>query len=68
MALTFADFLAQAMAQPILFVILVLIIGVTAVSGATDAPNAIATVVSTRCLKPTSQETPMPPCLPWWRP
>ena len=46
MALTFADFLAQAMAQPILFVILVLIIGVTAVSGATDAPNAIATVVS----------------------
>ena len=52
MALTFADFLAQAMAQPILFVILVLIIGVTAVSGATDAPNAIATVVSTRCLKP----------------
>ena len=50
MALTFADFLAQAMAQPILFVILVLIIGVTAVSGATDAPNAIATVVSTRCL------------------
>ena len=42
MALTFADFLAQAMAQPILFVILVLIIGVTAVSGATDAPNAIA--------------------------
>ena len=54
MALTFADFLAQAMAQPILFVILVLIIGVTAVSGATDAPNAIATVVSTRCLKPNT--------------
>ena len=54
MALTFADFFAQAMAQPILFVILVLIIGVTAVSGATDAPNAIATVVSTRCLKPNA--------------
>ena len=54
MALTFADFFAQAMAQPILFVILVLIIGVTAVSGATDAPNAIATVVSTRCLKPNT--------------
>ena len=40
------------MAQPILFVILILVIGVTAVSGATDAPNAIATVVSTRCLSP----------------
>ena len=52
MALTFAGFLEQAMAQPILFVILALVIGVTAVSGATDAPNAIATVVSTRCLKP----------------
>lgn len=42
------------MAQPILFVILILVIGVTAVSGATDAPNAIATVVSTRCLKPNT--------------
>ena len=42
------------MAQPILFVILVLVIGVTAVSGATDAPNAIATVVSTRCLSPNA--------------
>ena len=42
------------MAQPILFVILILVIGVTAVSGATDAPNAIATVVSTRCLTPNA--------------
>ena len=52
MALSFVDFISQAMAQPSLFVILILVIGVTAVSGATDAPNAIATVVSTRCLKP----------------
>lgn len=52
MALSFFDFISQAMAQPSLFVILILVIGVTAVSGATDAPNAIATVVSTRCLKP----------------
>ena len=52
MALTFFDFLSHAMAQPILFVVLILVIGVTAVSGATDAPNAIATVVSTRCLSP----------------
>lgn len=54
MALTFVDFFTQAMAQPILFVILILVIGVTAVSGATDAPNAIATVVSTRCLTPNA--------------
>ena len=53
MALSFLDFISQAMAQPSLFVILILVIGVTAVSGATDAPNAIATVVSTRCLKPS---------------
>ncbi len=45
-------FLAQAADQPVLYVILILVIGVTAVSGATDAPNAIATVVSTRCMKP----------------
>ena len=54
MALTFFDFLSHAMAQPILFVIFILVIGVTAVSGATDAPNAIATVVSTRCLSPNA--------------
>ena len=54
MAFTFVDFFTQAMAQPILFVILILVIGVTAVSGATDAPNAIATVVSTRCLTPNA--------------
>ena len=53
MALSFVDFISQAMAQPSLFVILILVIGVTTVSGATDAPNAIATVVSTRCLKPS---------------
>ena len=39
-------------ADPALGVILVLVLGVTAVSGATDAPNAIATAVSTRCLTP----------------
>ena len=36
---------------PSLGVILVLVILVTIVSGATDAPNAIATAVSTRCMK-----------------
>ena len=32
--------------------ILALVIGVTIISGATDAPNAIASAVSTRCLTP----------------
>lgn len=54
MALSFVDFFAQAATHPILIVILILVIGVTAVSGATDAPNAIATVVSTRCLTPNT--------------
>ena len=36
---------------PSLAVIIVLVIGVTVVSGATDAPNAIATAVATRCMK-----------------
>lgn len=37
---------------PTLGVILGLVVLVTIVSGATDAPNAIATAVSTRCMKP----------------
>lgn len=52
MDLTLPVFIAQAGAHPALIVVLVLVIGVTVISGATDAPNAIATAVSTRCLKP----------------
>ncbi len=52
MALTLSAFLAQAAANPILIVILLLVLGVTIISGVTDAPNAIATAVSTRCLPP----------------
>lgn len=52
MDLGLSAFIAQIGAHPALIVILVLVIGVTVVSGATDAPNAIATAVSTRCLKP----------------
>ena len=36
---------------PSLGVIILLVIGVTLVSGATDAPNAIATAVATRCMR-----------------
>lgn len=42
----------QLATYPSLGVIIVLVVGVTIVSGATDAPNAIATAVSTRCMKP----------------
>ena len=41
-------------ADPSLAVILVLVMGVTAVSGATDAPNAVAVAVSTRSIKPNT--------------
>ena len=54
MALTFAAFIEQMAQYPILIVILLLVLAVTIVSGATDAPNAIATAVSTRCLSPTT--------------
>lgn len=52
MGLTLSVFLSQAGAHPVLIGILILVIGVTIISGATDAPNAIASAVSTRCMKP----------------
>lgn len=54
MNLTLVEFLAQAANYPVLWFILILVLLVTIVSGATDAPNAIATAVSTRCLKPNT--------------
>ena len=53
MDLSLMGILAQVAAYPSLAVIIVLVILVTIISGATDAPNAIATAVSTRCLTPT---------------
>jgi len=52
MDLSLGVLLGQMTTYPSLGVILVLVILVTIVSGATDAPNAIATAVSTRCMKP----------------
>lgn len=52
MELTLQTFIEQAGSHPLLLVILALVVGVTVVSGATDAPNAIASAVSTRCLRP----------------
>ncbi|MBP3866450.1 MAG: inorganic phosphate transporter [Eggerthellaceae bacterium] len=52
MDLSLLGILAQVSSYPSLAVIIVLVIVVTVISGATDAPNAIATAVSTRCLTP----------------
>ena len=52
MDLTLSVFISQAGAHPALIVVLILVLGVTIISGATDAPNAIAPAISTRCLTP----------------
>lgn len=52
MEITFTSFLAQLFTNPALLVITVLTLGVILVNGWTDAPNAIATCVSTRSLTP----------------
>lgn len=43
-------FLSQMAANPLLFIAVVLTLGVILVNGWTDAPNAIATCVVTRCM------------------
>ena len=50
MDLSFSFFLEQMMAQPMLLITVVLTLGVILVNGWTDAPNAIATCVGTRCM------------------
>lgn len=52
--MTFNEFLQQMIDKPALFVTTLLVLGVILVNGWTDAPNAIATCVSTRSMKPKS--------------
>ncbi len=52
MTIEWTFFLSELMQNPILLVVTLLNIGVIVVNGATDAPNAIATAVSTRAMKP----------------
>lgn len=52
MDLSFIYFWEQMMANPLLLMAVVLTLGVILVNGWTDAPNAIATCVVTRCLSP----------------
>lgn len=48
----FSAFLTALTSSPVLIVVLCLTLGATVVNGATDAPNAIATVVGTRSMSP----------------
>ena len=53
MSYDFASFAAAFVSDPMLALIVILTLGATVVNGATDAPNAIATVVGTKAMKPT---------------
>ncbi|MGI6733766.1 MAG: inorganic phosphate transporter [Anaerovoracaceae bacterium] len=52
MTITLLSFLEQMISNPALFIITLLTLGVILVNGWTDAPNAIATCVSTRSMSP----------------
>ena len=52
MDVTFAYFCQQIFSTPALFITAVLTLGVIFVNGWTDAPNAIATCITTRCMRP----------------
>ena len=52
MTITFTDFLTRLTSNPALMVTVVLTLGVILVNGWTDAPNAIATCISTRSMSP----------------
>lgn len=49
---TFLDFLSETALNPVLLITVILTLGVIFVNGWTDAPNAIATCVSTRAMGP----------------
>lgn len=50
MAISFIDFFSQITSNPALLITVILTLGVILVNGWTDAPNAIATCVSTRSI------------------
>mgnify|MGYP000511965482 FL=1 len=54
MTISLSEFLAQLAANPVLAVTVALTLGVVLVNGWTDAPNAIATCVSTRAMSARS--------------
>ena len=52
MDISLAEFWRQCLDQPLLLTAVILTLGVILVNGWTDAPNAIATCVVTRCMRP----------------
>lgn len=52
MTISLADFMANLMSNPVLALTAALTLGVVLVNGWTDAPNAIATCVSTKAISP----------------
>lgn len=50
--MSLTEFLQQIVSNPVLFITVLLVLGVIMVNGWTDAPNAIATCVSTRAIRP----------------
>lgn len=52
MSITLSEFLTQITSNPVLLITVLLTLGVILVNGWTDAPNAIATCVSTRAISP----------------
>lgn len=54
MTISLPDFISQLISNPALLITVLLTLGVILVNGWTDAPNAIATCVSTRSMSPRS--------------
>jgi len=54
MTVALSDFLALLLSNQVLLVTVILTLGVILVNGWTDAPNAIATCISTRSISPTN--------------
>lgn len=52
MTISLAEFLSQLVSSPVLAITVALVLGVVLVNGWTDAPNAIATCVSTQSMSP----------------
>ncbi len=52
MTISLSDFMQQLVSNPPLLITVILTLGVVLVNGWTDAPNAIATCVSTRAMNP----------------
>ncbi|MDD2592327.1 MAG: inorganic phosphate transporter [Erysipelotrichaceae bacterium] len=52
MSINFTDFISQLFTNPILAIVVILVLAVILVNGWTDAPNAIATCISTRSISP----------------